>query len=161
MTPRATVALAPPMQTALQVGVAILLVAAVLWWMWHMPRDAESPPGWAAWLALVSPWAGLLAAGMSVLVWLTRWADLLLAITLLALDPLAVGCGVLVLWTMRDPQGRGAPSKGAAGPVGEDADAADLQRIQAWTGIALGLVAVAVGYTYALSHKTPFTPVGQ
>ncbi len=145
--------MSPVWRTALQVGGALLLVAAVLWWMWRLPRDESPAPMWAAWLGLVSPWAGIAAVMTSLLAWWSSAADVLLSASLLALDPLAVGTGVLVLWTQR----RGG---GVAERVGEDARARGLQRVQACVGIGLGLLAVALGYTYALTHKTPFTPVG-
>ncbi len=144
-----TMAMSPATRTGLQVAGALLLVAAVLWWMWRLPRRGGPPPASAAWLALLSPWVGLAAFATAALAWLIAWADLLLTVTLLALSPLAVGAGVLVLWVHR-----------GASPADEHAAARSLQRLQAWVGLVLGLAAVAVAYAFALTHKTPFTPVG-
>ena len=36
-----------------------------------------------------------------------------------------------------------------------------LQQMQARVGITLGLIAVTIGYIYVITHKAPFTPVGQ
>lgn len=144
-----TMAMSPAVRTAAQVAGALLLVGAVLWWMWRLPRRSGLPPASAAWLALLSPWAGLAALATAAGMWLTAWADLLLTVTLLALAPLAVGAGVLVLWVHR-----------GASPVDEHAAARSLQKLQAWVGLVLGLAAVAIAYAFALTHKTPFTPVG-
>ena len=35
------------------------------------------------------------------------------------------------------------------------------QRLQAWIAITLGLIAVAIGYTYVMTNKAVFTPIGQ
>lgn len=149
-----TMAMPPATRTGLQVAGALLLVAAVLWWMWRLPRRGQTgagdvPPASAAWLALLSPWAGLAALATAALAWLIAWADLLLTVTLLALSPLAVGAGVLVLWVHR-----------GASPGDEHAAARSSQRLQAWVGLVLGLAAVAIAYAFALTHKMPFTPVG-
>jgi hypothetical protein len=144
-----TMAMSPAARTAVQVVGALLLVAAVLWWMWRLPRRGEAgddPPAWAAWLALLSPWSGLAALVAAAGMWLTAWADLLLTLTLLLLSPLAVGAGVLVLWAHR----------GAAG-MDDHVQVRAMQRLQARVGLALGLAAVAAVYAFVLTHLTPFT----
>ena len=62
------------------------------------------------------------------------------------LDPAAIALGVLVLWVYRGDV--------SARP------AIDQQRLQAKTGVALGLSAVVIGYVFVMTHKPLFTPVG-
>lgn len=134
------------MSVAIQVIVSILLVAAVLWFMWRMPRGNESLYGWAPPLALGSAWAGLAAVLLTALLWVVSVPDRWLPAVFIVLDPFAIGAGVLVLWIYR----------------GHDAsnETIEAQQVQAKVGIALGIVAVALGYVYVMTHKTPFTPVG-
>jgi len=69
---------------------------------------------------------------------------------LLLLDPGSIAAGTLVFWIYR---GFGQASDSQAATV-------DLQRFQARVGLAMGLLAVAIGYVYVMTHKQPFTPVG-
>lgn len=130
----------------LQVLISALIVAAVLWWMWRMPRKDESLYGWGPPMALGSAWAGLAAIAATLLLWLVPFADQLLVLVFLVLDPASIAMGTLVMWIYR----------GVLAP----AEAISMQRIQAKVGIALGLAAVTLGYIYVITHKTPFTPVG-
>ncbi len=134
------------MQIAFQVFVSFLLVVGVLWFMWRLPREGEKLYGWAPPLAFISPWAGLISLTVTILLWFLQAPDGWLPAIFLVLDPAAIGCGVLVLWIYRGAE--------ASETVG-------AQRIQAKVGIVLGLLCVAVGYYYVMTHKTPFTPVGQ
>lgn len=138
------------MRLLLQVIVSCLIVAGVLWWMWRLPRRGE---GWllaGPLLALASVWAGVAAVVASGLLWWVVVADELLVVVLLALDPAALATGVLVQWIYRSPL--------ELRP--DEVLSVARQRQQAWVGIALGLVAVAVGYVFVMTHKKPFTPVG-
>ncbi len=134
------------MPVTLQVAASFLLVGAVLYYMFRLPRRGEALYGWAPPLALLSVWSGLIAAVLSPLLWVVRHPDIWIVAFLLLLEPAALAAGTLVLWIYRG------------------LDTAEqtilVQRLQAKTGIGLGLIAVAVGYAYVLSHKTPFTPVG-
>ena len=129
----------------IQLVVSTLIVAAVLWFMWRLPKS-EALFGWAPPMALVSAWAGLIAAIVSALLWVLPYPDRWVALTFLLLDPAAIACGVLVLWIYRGHDDEGHTIV--------------LQRLQANIGIVLGLIAVTVGYVYVMTHKTPFTPVG-
>lgn len=134
------------MQLWAQVTASYALVAVVLWFMWRLPRRGESLFGIAPVMALGSAWLGLGAVTASVLLWWVALPDWLLAVVMLLLDPGAIALGVLVLWIYR----------------GKDSTAAAItqQRLQAKTGIALGLSAVIVGYVFVMTHKPLFTPVG-
>ena len=137
--------MSPSIRVSLQVLASLLLVAAVLWFMWRLPRKSESLFGWAPPLALGSAWAGLLSLIVSALLWWLPSPDVWIVILFLALDPAAVAGGVLVHWIYR----------------GHDDDQTIAnQRLQASVGVVLGLLAVAVGYTYVMTHKTIFTPTG-
>jgi len=129
-----------------QVTASYVLVAVVLWFMWRLPRRGESLFGIAPIMALGSAWLGVAAVVTSVLLWWVAMPDWLLAVVLLLLDPGALALGVLVLWVYR--------GEGSARP------AIDQQRLQAKTGVALGLSAVVVGYAFVMTHKQLFTPVG-
>jgi len=123
------------------------LVAAVLWFMFRMPASGSGLYPWAPPLALVSAWFGLGAAALAAALWSLDQADYWVALALLLVDPAALAAGVLVLWIYR--------REGAA------IETVVLQKQQARVGIALALIAVAAGYTFVMTHKTPFTPVGQ
>ena len=90
--------------------------------------------------------AGAAAVVVSLLLWVLPHPDRWVAFTFLALEPLAIGSGVLVLWIYR----------------GHDLDSQTiaLQRIQAKVAILLGACAVVAGYIYVMLTKAPFTPVG-
>ena len=132
-------------RVAMQVGASVLLVAVVLYFMWRMPRRGDALAGWAPPLAFMSAWSGLLAVVFSALLWVLPYPDLWVVALFLVLDPLACAAGVLVLWIHR-----GAT---ASEPV-------DMQRLQARVGVALGAVAVAIGYVYVMTHKTIGTAPG-
>jgi hypothetical protein len=135
------------MMLTIQLLVSAAIVLAVLWFMWRLPRDTESLWGWGPPLALLGPWSGLAAVIISTLLWRADKPDAWLPIVFLILDPVSIGSGVLVLWLYR---GR---------PTTEQT--VQMQRLQAKAAITLGLLAVAIGYAYVMTHKTPFTPVGQ
>ena len=134
------------MRLWIQVTASYALVAVVLWFMWRLPRRGESWFGIAPVMALSSAWLGLVAVATSVLLWWVAMPDWLLAMVLLLLDPGALALGVLVLWVYRGEE--------TARP------AIEQQRLQAKTGVALGLFAVVVGYVFVITHKPLFTPVG-
>ncbi|MBI1338546.1 MAG: hypothetical protein GC164_16505 [Phycisphaera sp.] len=129
-----------------QVGSSVLLVAAVLFFMWKMRTDGQAYYPWGPPTALCSAWLGLVALLLSVLLWWLPRADLWLAALLLILDPVSIGSGVLVLWMYRREK--------------QPDDTIVLQRVQGKVGIALGVLAVVLNYVFVMTHKTPFTPVG-
>lgn len=133
-------------ELSLQLVVSALIVLGVLWFMWRLPRRGEPLFPWAPPLAIISVWGGLLALAGSALLWLLPYPDRWVVLLFLILDPAAIATGTLVLWIYRGHEGTW--------------ETIALQRLQARVGIALGLLAVAVGYLYVLSHKTPMTPVG-
>lgn len=133
-------------QLALQLVISALIVIGVLLYMWRMPRNGERYFGWAPWLALGSTWVGVLAVVVSALLWVLPWPDRWVSVTFLALDPLAIGTGVLVLWIYRGHAGK-LPTITA-------------QILQSKVGIALGLAAVTIGYLYVMTHKVIGSPVG-
>ena len=65
----------------------------------------------------------------------------------LVIDPFGIAAGVLTIWIYRGH--------------GSDEQTIYLQQMQARVGITLGLIAVTIGYIYVITHKAPFTPVGQ
>ena len=134
-------------QLTVQLLVSALIVIAVLWFMWRLPRDGERFFAWAPPLALISAWGGLVGLIYSGLLWVLPFPDRWLVLVFLILDPMAIGAGTLVLWIYR---GHEATS-----------DTIDAQALQARVGIGLGLVAVAIGYFFVLTSKAPMTPVGQ
>ena len=134
------------MSTTLQVAGSVLLVMVVLWFMWRLPRRGEALFGWAPPLALLSAWGGLLALAATLLLWVVSTVDAWLVLVLLMLDPGAIATGVLVLWIYRGHLGT--------------SETIEMQVIQAKVGIFLGCIAVAIGYLYVMTHKTPFTPIG-
>ncbi len=127
-----------------------LIVAGVLWWMWRLPRRSDSWLIISPWLALGSAWLGLASVVASVGLWWASRPDWLVTVVFLLLDPGAIAPGVLVLWVHRDWRNLS----------GDDATAVAQQRQQAWAGITLGVVAVALGYVYVMTHKRVFTPIG-
>lgn len=135
-----------PMPFWLKILLSLLLVAAVFWFMWRLPRRGESYFGWAPSLALLSPWIGLLALGLSVVLWIAPHPDPLVALSFLALDPAAITSGSLVLWIYRRYETTEKTVR--------------EQILQAKVGIALGLLAVASGYLFVFTHKAPGTAVG-
>ena len=134
------------MQITLQVFVSGLLVVAVLWFMWRLPRRGEMFFGWAPPLSLLSAWAGLLAVACSLLLWVLPFADAWVAAVLLLMDPAAIAAGTLVLWVYRGHEAGGETIR--------------MQRLQASVGIGLGLLAVVLGYVYVMVMKPLWTPVG-
>lgn len=133
------------MRLTLQVLASALIVAGVLVFMWRLPRRGEWLYPWAPPLALGSAWLGLLALVLTALLWVLPAPDAWLVVLFLALDPAAIAAAVLVHWIYR----------GAAG-----SETIELQRLQAKVGLTLGVLAVALGYAYVMTHKTLFTPVG-
>lgn len=134
------------MRITLQVLASAALFVAVLWGMWRLPRSGESLLGWAPPMALLGPWAGATAVVVSLLLWVLPHPDRWVALTFLALEPLAIGSGVLVLWLYRGHE--------------LDSQTIGLQRIQAKVAILLGACAVVASYVYVMMTKAPFTPVG-
>lgn len=131
----------------IQVAASLVLVAAVLWFMWKLPASGERFFTWAPPLALMSAWAGLIAVVFSIVLWWLPGPDVWLTGILLVLDPAALCGGILVLWIYRKHDG--------AQPT------VSAQLVQARAGIILALVAVTLGYIFVMTHKTPFSPVGQ
>jgi len=123
---------------AIQVGASLALVVAVLWFMWRLPNRNDSLFGWGPPLALFSPWAGLFAVISSVVLWFIATPDSWLPVAFQLLYPAAIGSGVLVLWIYRRYE--------------ELTDSINAQKLQAWVGISLGLMAVAIGYFFVLTH---------
>jgi hypothetical protein len=123
------------------------LVAGVLWWMWRLPVRGERWFGLAPLLALGSAWVGLASVVVSVGLWWVALPDGWLVVVFLWLDPCSIALGVLVLWIYRDYQT-------------DQTTTVIRQRQQAWAGIWLGLIAVAIGYTFVMTSKSLFTPVG-
>ncbi len=138
-------------QVTIQVIVSALIVAGVLWYMWRLPQGGDSVRGAAPFLALGSVWLGLAAVVASSSLWWVAEPDRWVTVVFLVLDPATIGTGVLVLWVHR-------PALGVT-PV-QTLTAVDQQRLQAWVGIAMGLIAVVIGYAFVMTHKTVFTPVG-
>ncbi len=130
----------------IQVVASLLLVAAVLWFLWRLPRSSGALDWLAPPLALSSAWVGLAALPASAALWVLPNPDRWVAVSLLLLDPAALALGVGVMWIYRGRKG--------------ESHTVTLQRTQARVGITLGLLAVTVGYLYVLTHKTPFTPTG-
>jgi len=134
------------MTVTTQVIASAFIVLAVLWWMWRLPRKGATYDAWAAPLALGSAWAGLLGLVLSLLLWLVPFPDALVVALFLVIDPIAIGTGTLVFWIYRG--------------LLLSEEEIDMQRVQAKVGLVLGIAAVAIGYIYVMTHKTPFTPVG-
>lgn len=137
----------------IQLIASAFIVIAVLWWMWRMPaKRGEALFAWAPPLALFSVWIGLASLLCTGALWLVTFPDAWLVVIFLLMDPGALTAGVLVLWIYRHYE----PSA----ETGDTPDTAQLQRQQAWVGIIFTLLAVAGGYAYVMTHKSPFTPVG-
>lgn len=132
---------------AIQLLISALIILGVLWFMWKLPRRGEALFGWAPPLALLSAWLGLAGVATSLLLWLLPTPDRWIAVVFLLLDPAALAAGILVLWIYRG--------------MDSHTEAVAMQRIQAKVGIGLGLLAVAIGYAFVMTHKAVFTPVGQ
>lgn len=130
------------------------LVVGVLWFMWRLPRRGlNTLTTTGPVLALGGVWLGVASVAASAGLWWSGRPDWLVTVTFLLLDPVTIAAGVLVLWLQR----------GAAETVGQDRamlEAVARQRQQAWLAIALGVVAVVLGYVFVMTHKQPFTPVG-
>ena len=136
------------MQISVQILISALIVLAVLWGMWRIPRKGDALFGAAPRMAFISTWMGLTALIASAALWAlpANGADQAVVVVFLGLDPASIACGVLVLWIYRGYE--------------THEDTIGLQRAPAWMGIILGLLAVAVGYAFVMTHKTLFTPVG-
>ncbi len=130
----------------LKLALSALLVVMVFAAMWRIPRRDESFFNWAPTLALISAWLGLIASVVSLLLWILPVADPIIALLLLVLDPAAVCTGTLVLWIYRRHE--------------STEHTIYQQKLQAMFGIALGIAAVAAGYTFIFWHKAPGTTVG-
>lgn len=133
-------------QVWLQVALSVGLVVVVVWWMWRLPRKSEGLFGWGPPLGLLSAWCGAISFLGSACLWIAPYPDKWIAVLFLVLEPAAVASGILVLWIYRGVEADGAT--------------VSLQRQQAVVGIVIGLAAVAAGYVFVMTHKTPFTPVG-
>ena len=118
-------------QLTIQLIVSALIVLAVLWFMWRLPRSGDKYFSWAPPLAFISAWMGLLGLVLSVVVRWLRYPDTWVALLFLMIDPIAIGTGTLVLWVYR---GHDSAVQTIA-----------MQHIQARVGIALGILAVAAG----------------
>ena len=134
------------MRIALQLILSALIVVAVIWTIFRIPREGQALFGWAPRMALLSVWTSLAAVVLAGATWLLPAADVWIALSLLVVDPASLAAGVGVLWIYRG--------------LVTDQPTVTMQRLQAKLGILLGLVAVAIGYSYVLTHKAPFTPVG-
>ena len=132
---------------SLQVVLSALLVVLVLWWMWRLPQREGAFFNWAPLLALGSVWGGVAGTVLSGLLWLTSSPDRWVVVLFLVIDPFGIAAGVLTIWIYRGH--------------GSDEQTIYLQQMQARIGITLGLIAVTIGYIYVITHKAPFTPVGQ
>jgi len=135
-------------QLTIQLIVSALIVLAVLWFMWRLPREGERFFAWAPPLAIISAWGGLIGLIYSALLWVLPFPDRWLVLVFLILDPMAIGAGTLVLWIYRGHEVKSEIT-------------IDAQLVQARVGIFLGIVAVAIGYFFVLTSKAPMTPVGQ
>ncbi len=133
------------MSLLLKVSASLALVAVVLWWMWRRPVR-ESLYAWAPGLALSSAWLGLISAALSAALWVLPYPDRWVTALFLLIDPAAGACAILTFWILREQPHDNAP--------------AQAQRLQATVGLALTLLAVALGYAFVLTSKAPFTPVG-
>lgn len=125
----------------IQLIASAALVAAVLLFMWRLPRRGEAFFGWAPPLALLSAWVGLAALIGTIVLWFLESPDTWLATLFLLLDPCAIATGVLVLWIYRG--------------YDEDSETVAFQLTQARVGISLGMLAVIIGYVYVMKHKPP------
>ena len=135
---------------AIQVLASLVLVVAVLMVMWRLPKAKDSALVWAPSLALMSVWCGLFGVLGTIYLWWTDEPDAWLPPLLLILLPGATAGGTLVLWLSRGIEGDDELMK-----------TAEMQTVQARVGIALGLIATALGYVFVLLHKAPLTPIGQ
>ena len=140
-------AMSEGLRLTLQVGGSALLVIGVLFFMWKLPASGERFYGWAPVLARLSAQLGLLAVIFSIVLWWLPGPDVWITAILLALDPAALCSGVLVLWIYRRYEGF--------------EETVLMQLTQARVGIGLSIVAVVIGYWFVMTHKEPFTPVGQ
>ena len=130
----------------LKVALSFLLVAIVIWWMWRLPRRGESYFNWAPALALLSVWMGLIALVVSLGLWVVAWPDPVIAAVFLALDPVALTTGTLVLWIYRHYE--------TTEPTVSN------QKLQARVGLTMGFLAVAAGYLFVMTYKEPGSIVG-
>jgi len=80
-------------------------------------------------------------------VWVVGYPDRWLVALFLVVDPAAAASAILSMWV----------SRGQA----RDDEASTMRRLQAKVGLGLVAAAVVVGYVYVMTHKAPFTPVGQ
>lgn len=133
-----------------QVVGSCLIVVGVLWLMWRLPRRDQQLYFIAPYLSFGGVWVGLLAVVLSLLLWWVAFPDHVLVLVLLLLDPAAIGGGIAVLWIYRH--------EGAHDPL--QMTLIRQHRMQACVAVAMGLLAVALGYLYVMTHKRLFTPVG-
>lgn len=129
------------MRLTIQLIASAALVLAVLFFMWRMPKTGERFFAWAPPLALLSAWGGLAALVGSGLLWVLPSPDAWVTLLFLVLDPLAITCGILVMWIYRGHE--------------EQQETIRAQQTQARVGIALGLAAVVVGYVFVMTQKRP------
>jgi hypothetical protein len=141
-----TLAMGDGVRVAVQVVASLGLLFAVLFVMWKLPLSGDRFYGWGPPLAISSAWSGLAACGLSVLMWVMPSPDTWVVWAMLVVDPASLCTGILVLWIYRK--------------YGDGEETVLNQITQAKVGIMLGLIAVAIGYWFVMTHKMPFTPVG-
>lgn len=134
------------MSLTLQLLASAVIVLGVLVFMWRLPRHNENLFPWGAPLAFISVWSGLIGLLLTALLWVLSYPDRWLVLILLVLDPLALTSATLVFWLYRG--------------YSKVLHAVAMQKLQARVGLTLGSLAVALGYLYVMTHKTPFTEVG-
>ena len=127
--------------------ISALIVIAVLWFMWRLPDTGDMWFTLAPTFGLFGVWGGLVAVVVSAATWYVSVPDHWLPLVFLGLDPAALCAGIMVLWTYRKSD--------------MSVETIAAQRLQAWIAITLGLIAVAIGYTYVMTNKAVFTPIGQ
>lgn len=120
---------------------SLLIIFGGLWWMFRIPGEAVIESASAPILAFVSVWLGVAAAGQGAWMWIRNHPELLIstAITYAA----ALSTAGWALWTYRHT------------PPDQMTEEIQLQRLQSRVGIALGLVAVFLWYTFIFTHVRP------
>lgn len=123
----------------IQVLVSLLIIFGALWWMWRIPGEATTGSIAATMLAFVSIWFGVASIAAAVWLWWTSVPQFW-AVTTVLIWAAAISTGLLALWTYRHT------------PPDQMPEEVHLQRMQARVGVALGMVAVALWYTYTISR---------
>lgn len=130
------VAMSDRSKLSLQVLGSVALVAAVIWFMWRLPRKGDAWYGAAPFLALAGAWLGLFGCVASVALWFVASPRAWLPLVLLGLGPGAIAASVLVLWVYR----------GDASTL----EAISMQRMQARVGLVLGSLTVMGAYLFVM-----------